>query len=149
MTIPGTRQRRILVVDDEPLVCESIKWLLALDGDEVETAVSGQQALTLFREGWFDAVVIDYEMPGMHGTELAAAIKKLDPRQPVLLITAYPETLVALKTPVAGVDLVIGKPFSHEQLRQALTNTIAKSQILPPAALGPATARDQPTRGTG
>jgi len=112
--------KRILVVDDEPLVCESIKWLLAADGHAVETALNGQAALSLFQKARFDLIIVDYNLPGMKGDELTAAIKALDPHQPVVMITAYPEMLKSSGQPLGGVDLVISKPFNSQQLRNIL-----------------------------
>src|SRR6266404_227194 len=111
MASPENMVGRILVVDDEPLVCDSIRRMLAVDGHVVETALSGEAALVLFPQGRFDLSIVDYEMPGMNGDELTAAIKTLDPHQPVVVITAYAETLASSGNPLVGVDLVISKPF--------------------------------------
>ncbi len=120
METPGIAGRRILVVDDEPMVCDSLRRMLAADGHRVETAASGQAALALFQKSRFDLIIVDYEVPGMNGDELAAAIKALAPHQPVLMITAYPETLAASGNPLVGVDLVLSKPFDLQELRRAV-----------------------------
>ena len=85
--------RRILVVDDESLVCHTITILLKVDGHTVTTASSGEQALALFEPSKFDLVITDYAMPAMTGVELAAAIKSRAPGQPVVLLTAYADKL--------------------------------------------------------
>ena len=59
--------KKILVVDDEPMVCEAVKMLLEFDGHQVVTAVNGNEALALFDDGGFDVVITDYTMPGMKG----------------------------------------------------------------------------------
>src|SRR5205809_7329531 len=87
--VPSFPKRRILVVDDEPFVCEAVKMMLAFDGHAVETACSGKEALALFENGKFDVVITDFAMPTMKGDELAAAIKARSPTQPVVMITAY------------------------------------------------------------
>ena len=74
---------RILVVDDEAMVCESVRLLLAYDGHQVETACSGPDALAKLETAIFDLVFTDYSMPGMKGDELAAKIKQRDPNKPV------------------------------------------------------------------
>ena len=68
----------------------------------------------------FDLVITDFEMPVMKGDELAAAIKARDPKQPVVMITAYAEMLQASGNPLTGVDFVISKPFLLENLREAI-----------------------------
>ena len=95
------------------------------DGHVVETAVSGKAALDLFQKGGFDLIMVDYEMPGMNGDELAAAVKALDPHQPVAMISAYREKLASPRNPLVGVDLVIGKPFGSQEFRQAVTRLLA------------------------
>ena len=120
MTNPAFPQRRILVVDDEPLICDAVKMMLDFDGHLVETAGNGKEALAILAERQFDVIITDFEMPIMKGDELAAAIKARDPKQPVVLITAYGEMLQACGNPLTGVDLVISKPFLLETLREAI-----------------------------
>jgi len=116
----GISARRILVVDDDPLVLDSLRTMLGVEGHAVETASNAKEALNLFKKGSFDLVILDYEMPGMNGDELAAAIKALDLNQPIVMITAYPELLAASGTPLVGVDLLIRKPFDLQEVRNAL-----------------------------
>jgi len=120
MSKPAIVPRRILVVDDEPYVCDAVRMMLAFDGHQVETASSGRDALALFDKGKYDLVITDYAMPAMKGDELAAAIKARSPHQPVVLITAYAEMLKSADTPLAGVDYIISKPFLLENLREAI-----------------------------
>ena len=113
-------QRRILVVDDEPLVCDAVKMMLDFDGHLVQTANNGKEALAIFAAGQFDLVITDFEMPVMKGDELAAAIKARAPKQPVVMITAYAELLQSSGNRLTGVDFVISKPFLLENLREAI-----------------------------
>ena len=113
-------QRRILVVDDEPFVCDAVKMMLAFDGHSVETASSAKDALILFDKAKFDIVITDFAMPAMKGDELAMAIKARDPHQPVVMITAYAEMLQSTRNSIPGVDFIISKPFLLENLREAI-----------------------------
>jgi CheY-like chemotaxis protein len=124
MSTPGIAQRKILVVDDEPFVCDAVKMMLAFDGHQVDAACSAHDALALFEAGKYDLVITDYSMPTMKGDALAAAIKARAPGQPVVLITAYAEMLKASAEPLAGVDFVISKPFLLEDLRIAVAKTV-------------------------
>src|SRR5439155_5499351 len=85
--MPAFAQRRILVVDDEPFVCDAVKMMLTFDGHVVETASNGRDALAIFEVGKFDLVITDFAMPNMKGDELAATIKARSPKQPVVMIT--------------------------------------------------------------
>ena len=120
MTTPITPAKRILVVDDDPLICESVRMMLAHDGHAVETALSGQDALKLFVKDKFDLVLIDYAMPGMKGDELATAIRAQAPDQPIAMITAHAELMEAPSHPLAGAVYVIAKPFRLEELREVM-----------------------------
>ena len=110
--------RHILVVDDEPLVCQTVRILLEPEGYVIATAKSGAEALALFEPDKFDMVFIDYLMPEMRGDQLAAAIKQRSPKQPVVMLTAFLEKFQA--SAPGGVDSVIGKPFALDTLRSAL-----------------------------
>jgi CheY-like chemotaxis protein len=124
-SVPPLPKRHILVVDDEPFVCDAVKMMLNFDGHVVETANNGQQALALFDKGKFDIVITDFAMPNMKGDELAAQIKARNPKQPVVMITAYAEMLQSSGTPLKGVDFVISKPFLLENLREAVAKATA------------------------
>ena len=123
MNKPAIEPRRILVVDDEPFVCDAVKMMLAFDGHQVDTASSGKEALELFQKGKYDLVITDYAMPVMKGDELARKIKERVPAQPVVMITAYAEMLHSSNEPLNGVDFVISKPFLLENLREAISKT--------------------------
>jgi two-component system OmpR family response regulator len=125
MSKPSIKPRRILVVDDEPYVCDAVRMMLAFDGHQVETAGSGKSALALFAKGKYDLIITDYAMPAMKGDELAIAIKSMAPEQPVVLITAYAEMLKSAATPLTGVDHIVSKPFLLEDLRMAIEKATA------------------------
>jgi CheY-like chemotaxis protein len=120
--------KKILVVDDEPFVCDAVKMMLQFDGHEVETASSGKLALEMFAPGKYDLVITDYAMPQMKGDELAIQIKARAAEQPIVVITAYAEMLKASASPLAGVDSVVSKPFLLDDLRAAITKATAKNK---------------------
>ena len=112
--------KRILLVDDEPFVCDAVKMMLTFDGHQVDTANGGKEALAMFEKVKYDVVITDYAMPSMKGDELATAIKQVAPGQPIVMVTAYAEMLRASTQPLTGVDFVISKPFLLENLREAI-----------------------------
>src|SRR5258706_9241625 len=113
--MPTLPPKRILVVDDEPFVCESIKMLLTHDGHQVETALGAEEALLKYDPSRFDLVFTDFSMPGMKGDQLALAIKKQEPARPVIMLTAFPPATVP-----PAIDLIVTKPFDLKTLRDAL-----------------------------
>ncbi len=116
------RKLRLLVVDDEPNVCECVRLILSLEGHDVVTAHSGLVALEKFEKNKFDLVCTDYSMPGMRGDQLAVTIKSLASDQPIIMISGIASTM---ETPV-GVDLVLGKPFLPAELRHAVTQLTSR-----------------------
>ena len=121
-----TAKKKILVVDDESLVCEAIALMLSFDGYEVVTAGSGKAALALFVPGKFNIVTTDYMMPEMNGAELAQALKAQAPDQPVIMITAHSDMLKSSGVPLTGVDQVVSKPFQFADLRAAIQKAAAR-----------------------
>ena len=112
--------KRILLVEDERVVREALRQFLSLDAHEVVEANNGAEAFALFRTGQFDLVLTDFEMPFVKGNELASRIKKLAPRQPILMITAYSHR----PSPENPVDAVVRKPFDATNLRQVMAKLL-------------------------
>jgi CheY-like chemotaxis protein len=117
--IVSVSKLRVLVVDDEPLVCEMVKAMLMQDGHFVDTAPGGKEGLTRFDADHFDLVLADYRMPKMKGDQFAAAIKKRLQPKPVIMITGHPPD----EAP-KGIDWVLLKPFSLLQLRLAISDVL-------------------------
>ena len=111
---------RVLLVDDEPMVLELVAGYLTADGHTVETATNGREGLDKFPAGTFDLVVTDRAMPGMNGDQLAAAIKREAPRTPVIMLTGFGDVMKSTGEKPGCVDLVIGKPITEMDLRQAV-----------------------------
>jgi len=138
MTAVVASKLRILVVDDEPSVGNTIKMLLEFDGHAVAATNSSKKALAMFESGRFDLVFTDFTMPEMNGNQLAAAIKAGAPDQPIVMITAHAGTLN--KSP--DVDFVVSKPFLLEHLREAIAKVMPEVSRLasvkrPPVYLKP------------
>lgn len=115
-------EKRILLADDEMGVREAISMLLTFDGHTVTGANNGKEALDLFQLDSFDLVITDYAMPEMKGNELAVAIKRLSPKQPIIMITAHPDKLADAENPV---DQILTKPFRLQDLRRAIAEVLA------------------------
>ena|SRR5437660_1054600 len=124
--------KHILVVDDEPFVCDAVKMMLDFDGHTVETATNAKEALAIFARQKFDVIITDFAMPEMKGDELAVAIKAQSPKQPIVMITAYAEMLQASGKNLPGVDLVISKPFLLENLRDAIARVTENERAKKP-----------------
>ena len=116
----------LLCVDDDPGILDMTRSLLEKNGYAVLTAAGGMEAVGVFRENRVDLVLVDYEMPGMKGHEVALKLKCLDPHIPVILHSGSPDLPdVALKATDAFVPK--GNDFYH--LLAAISNLIMKSRI--------------------
>ena len=118
------KSRRILIAEDELMVGQTIRMALAVDGHTVDVAEDGLKALAMFEAGKHDLVITDFKMSNMDGLELAESVKKRSPATPVILITAYAETVTGKGGPVSNVDFVLGKPFSIMQLHAAVEQVL-------------------------
>ncbi len=114
--------KRILLVEDERLVRETLRLLFSVDAHTVVEANNGAEAFALFLKGQFDLVVTDFEMPFLKGDELAARIKRVAPRQPILMVTAYGHR----PTRDNPVDAVVSKPFNTARLRTIIAELLSQ-----------------------
>jgi CheY-like chemotaxis protein len=119
------RLLHVLVVDDQPVLCELLSEYLTSDGHSVTTAVDPQKALELFRAQPFDLVITDLAMDGITGTELAAELKRLAPSVPIVLLTGYRDVAPEGDEQRGGADVVLGKPITHLELRRAIGSLMA------------------------
>jgi CheY-like chemotaxis protein len=121
--------KRILVVEDGPEVAKAIRMVLAIGGGhKVETVEDGQTGLDRFEPGKYDLVITDLHLPKMRGTELARAIKERSPTQRIILITGYANAINEDSEAMSKIDLLLVKPFSLEQLQDALAEVFSPPQ---------------------
>jgi two-component system response regulator MprA len=109
---------KILVVDDERAVRESLRRALELEGYEIELASDGSEALLALQdeEPQPDAVILDVLMPGVDGLEVCRRLRALGNRVPVLMLTARDEVENRVAGLDAGADDYVTKPFALEEL---------------------------------
>jgi DNA-binding response OmpR family regulator len=100
------------VVDDDPAIRELLTEFLEQQDFEVRTAPDGQSGLAAFDMERFDLLLVDLQMPGMTGLEMAAEVRRRNPTIPIALITGSRDTLVAGIMAQAGVNRTFTKPFN-------------------------------------
>ena len=116
---------RILVVDDEPIVCESLSAWLREDGYHVETAGGGREAIEKARCGDYDIYFIDLKMPpGIDGIEAMTEIRKLHPEASVIIITAYATVDTAIAAMKEGAIEYIVKPCNPQEISLLVTRIL-------------------------
>jgi len=105
----GKAGKTVLCVDDEIIGLRVRKIMLEGHGFKVLTATSGEQGLSILAQSDVDLVVLDYYMPGMNGGEVAAEVRRLDPRMPIIFLSAY-FTLPPTALELANAFITKGDP---------------------------------------
>ena len=123
------KQSTILVVDDDHHVLESLLLVLSAHDYHVITAANAAEALDRLSDREIKVVLTDIKMPGMDGIELAGIIHEQDPDLPVLIMTAFAETEVAVGALKSGAFDFIYKPLNHDHLVHAIGKAAAFSQM--------------------
>ena len=139
--------RRVLIVDDEPNLRESLAEFLALDGFECALAAGGAEALSLLEREVFDACVLDLRMPGMDGIELLGRIHESGPGLPVIMMSAHGEIRDAVDAMKLGASDYLVKPFDPTELALRLEKAIADSRLIRMAHVGLALAGSEASAG--
>jgi len=116
----GMEMLRVLVVDDEAVIRESVRRSLEKEGWRVETAPGGHLGLEMMQKQEFDVVLTDLKMPGMGGMDVLKAIKVLQPDVPVIIITGYSTVDTAVEAMRSGASDYVAKPFSPQQLTEKI-----------------------------
>ena len=127
--MPATPAKPVVyVVDDDPGVLGSLRFLLETDGFDVETFRNGAALLNAVVSNGADCFVIDYKMPNMDGIDLASRLRNHDIATPIILITGYPDDNISAKAAIAGVHHVLLKPHLEESLFAHIWSAIQEGQ---------------------
>jgi DNA-binding NtrC family response regulator len=121
-------KRTVLVVDDEPIVRESIKDWLTDAGYAVRMAESGEEALKIVDDSKFDFVVIDVRLPGKTGIKTLQELKSVCPEIKSVVITAYPSQDFADEAKKYGAVDYLVKPVNPDDLEKLIRQAIAGGQ---------------------
>ena len=125
------REHSVLVVDDEPIVRESIRDWLIEAGYQVATAETGEQALELVASRDFSVLVVDLRLPGKTGIEVLEAVKAERPWIRTIVITAYPSAETVQEARRLGAVDYLLKPFAPDNLERLIDDTLSS---IPPEA---------------
>ncbi len=127
--------RKVLVVDDDPVVRKSFDRVLTSKGYAVITAENGEEALRKLSAEKYDVVYTDIRMPGMSGLEVAEKVKARQPWTPVVIITGYGNDAAEARAKAAGVANFLHKPLSPELIEGSahdamMPSTPAAGQVI-------------------
>jgi CheY-like chemotaxis protein len=119
---------RILCVDDEPVILDSFRKILVLDGYSVDTVEAGAEALGLIQQHHYDFLFTDLKMPTMSGEDVAKSAKHLRPDIDVIVITGYATVESAVECMKHGVMDYIQKPFTETELTDLVKKLVYRRQ---------------------
>ena len=124
----GQAEARILIVDDEAAIRESLETLLSLEGYAVEMAGDGVQGLARIDSRSYDLVLLDLALPGQNGLEVLARIRERHADLPVIMITAYGTVGNVVDAMRAGAQNFVQKPWDNEKLLADIRASIGRSR---------------------
>ena len=113
-------KQKILIVDDEEIVRDTLEGFLTLQEHTVESAESGEDALELLARGHFDFAFLDIHLPGIDGFEMLKKIRETWPRTRVCLITGYLDREQLDRALESGAIGALAKPFSYSDITPLL-----------------------------
>jgi len=121
---------KILVVDDQPGMCETLLDILEDVGYNVRSAQDGSTAIEMNKQDVFDIILMDIIMPGINGVEALKVIKKMNADTTVILMTAYTAPDLIMEAQKAGVYECLTKPFSPSRLLDIITRLCEERNAL-------------------
>jgi len=125
-TSENAADAKILVIDDEAGIRESLEVLLTLEGYRVEMAIDGEEGLAMLEQRSYDLVLLDLALPGQTGLELLPQIHERYPELPVVMITAYGTVDNVVEAVRAGAENFVQKPWDNEKLLADIRSAIAR-----------------------
>jgi DNA-binding NtrC family response regulator len=120
------RAHRILIIDDEASIRESLETLLTLEGYNVDTKPEGESGLDQIDRASYDLVLLDLALPGKNGLEILHLIRERHPDLPVIMITAYGTVDNVVEAIRTGAQNFVQKPWDNEKLLADIRSAIAR-----------------------
>ena len=138
----------LLVVDDEEAICEGCRRIFSRQGFDVCKCSNASEGLSLAKQSDYSAILLDIKMPEMDGLHFLEALRKEKPEVPVVLMTGYPSIPNAASAIRLGASDYVTKPFTPEEISQAVHRLLHHGAD--DAAAAPATsAAETPSPTTG
>ena len=126
---PESARGRILVIDDEPDIRESLETLLSAEGYQVDLAGNATEGLNRLESGIYDLILLDLMMPDKSGMQVLAEVRSRDHETPIFMITAYGSIEVAVEALKHGASDYFSKPWDNEKLLIEIERMISKRRL--------------------
>jgi DNA-binding NtrC family response regulator len=128
MEAEETRKKKVLIVEDETVVRESLRDWLVEDGYDVECVDTGEEALEKIKEEEFGVIVLDLRLPGIDGLQVFEQAKEIRSDTKGILITAFPSKETRLKAEMLGLLEYLSKPFKVEDLEKLISAALGEAE---------------------
>lgn len=122
---------KVLVIDDEQIVLDSVSKILTVENYDVDVSLSGRQGLDWAIQRQYDIVLTDIRMPDIGGMRVLRDIKRVKPSLPVVIITGYATVRSAVQAMKLGATDYLQKPFTPEKLLKAVTSALDMASTQP------------------
>ena len=119
---------RILVVDDDDMILESLVSILESEGYVASTARTGEEAIEKTEKEFFNAMLVDIHLPDMTGIEVISRVSETTPRMKKLILTGFPETHTAIDAVNKKADAYLVKPFDPELLLELIEQNLKQQE---------------------
>ena len=124
------KEVRILVVDDEPMMADSLRQNFMEEGYSVDTAATGAAAIELFDQGAHHLAICDLQLPDMDGLEVLRHMKDARPTSEVIVVTGYGTVQKAVEATKAGAFYFVEKPFDFEELQPLVEKALERRELV-------------------
>ncbi len=121
---------KILVIDDEPVVCKGCRLVLSDENHIVEICMTGREGMDLIREGDYDLILLDMKLPDIEGTEILRTVHKTKQGLLVIVMTGYSTVQNAVEAMKLGAFDYLSKPFTDEELMLVVQRAIEKKRLV-------------------
>ena len=125
----AVKTERILIVDDDEFVCNSLKWLLMDEGYNVEVAIDGKSAVELLDDDRFDLVLTDLMMPDVDGLAVLRKVKSASPNTSVIILTGYGTLEAAMAALEEGAYDFLTKPCEDGEMKYKIRGALEQKRL--------------------
>jgi DNA-binding NtrC family response regulator len=121
-------QQKILVIDDDPTIRNTVEAALKLEGYIIETAKTGKEAIEKSKENFYNLALIDIRLPDLEGTQLLKKLKERTPKTRKIIITGYPTMPNAVEAVNKNADAYLIKPVEMEKILETVKDQLKKQE---------------------
>ena len=124
-----TSEKKVLVVDDEAIICLNLEKIIRDEGHKATSAQTGKEASELLNSGDYDLIFLDLELPDISGVEILKGIKTNKPDQNVIIITGFPDSELMDQALNLSPISVVKKPFKKDQIQMLMKRIFSSSSF--------------------